>query len=355
MATKRLGPTEAALAKFEQAFAKNFGGSVDLQRASGLVHYDVIPTGSLELDLAMGAGGYVRGRLTESYGATGTAKTTMSLMAVVEAQRAYPEEMVGFIDMEHTFDKEWAELHGVDTDRLYVVQPNTSEEVADILKEITEAGFFCLVILDSIGAMIPTEEMEKNAGEVSVGTAAKVITRMVKIATVQAHRHNVAILLINQIRAVIGGMPNGKKTGRPGGFALTHVTTHLLAHRKSDAAILMGSEDAKTEIGQEIAIQVEKNKIAPAKKTARITLMHETTTKYGPLGIDRAKEAVTLGRRLGIIPMAGNYYQFAEDRVNGAEKAIEYLRQHPAEIELIRTGVLATVAHTIVRDEMDEG
>lgn len=354
MALEQLGPSAAALAQFEKTFAKNFGDAV-LRRVDDTVRYDVIPSGSLELDLAMGAGGYVRGRLTELYGPTGSGKTTMTLLAAAEAQRVYPEEMVGFIDMEHTFDAEWAESHGVDLQRLYLVQPSDSEEVADVLKQMTEAGFFSVIILDSIGAMIPKEEMEKNAGDVSVGTAAKIITRMVKISTVQAHKFNVAVLLINQIRAAIGGPPMGAKTTRPGGFALTHVTTHLLKFRKSDAAITVGTEDAKTEIGQEIAVQVEKNKIAPAKKTARITLMHQSTTKFGPIGVDRAREAVVLAKRLNIIPVTGSHYQFKEERVNGQPAATEYLRVHPAEVEQIRRSVLATVADTLVQDDMDEG
>lgn len=354
MAIERLGPSAAALAQFEKSFAKSFGDEV-LRRGDASVKYDVIPTGSLELDLAMGAGGYVRGRLTEMYGPYGSGKTTMALMAVVEAQRVYPTEMVGFIDMEHTFDDDWAESHGVDLQRLYKVQPSDSEEVADVLKQMTEAGFFSLIVLDSVGAMIPKEEMEKNAGDVSVGTAAKIITRMVKIATVQAHKFNVAVLLINQIRAVIGGPPMGAKTGKPGGFALSHVTTHVLKARKSDAAITIGSDDSKTEIGQEIAITVEKNKVAPAKKTARITLMHMQTAKYGPVGIDRAKEAVVLGKRLAIVPVTGSNYHFKDEKVNGQGAAVEYLRGRPAEIEAIRTSVLATVADTVVRDDMDEG
>jgi recombination protein RecA len=354
MAVEQLGPSAAALAQFEKTFAKSFGDAV-LRRVDDTVRYDVIPTGSLELDLAMGAGGYVRGRLTELYGPTGSGKTTMTLLAAAEAQHAYPEEMVGFIDMEHTFDADWAECHGVDLQRLYLVQPQDSEEVADVLKQMTEAGFFSVIILDSIGAMIPKEEMEKNAGDVSVGTAAKIITRMVKISTVQAHKFNVAILLINQIRAVIGGPPMGAKTGRGGGFALTHVTTHVLKFRKSDAAITVGTDDAKTEIGQEIAVQVEKNKIAPAKKTARITLMHRETSKFGPIGVDRAREAAILAKKLALVPISGSYYQFRDERVSSKEAAIDYLRKHPGEVASIRQAVLATVADTLVQDDLDEG
>lgn len=353
----RAGPTATALTAFEKSFAASFGDKA-LKRLNEPLERLIIPSGSLALDYAMGTGGYVRGRLAELVGPWSTGKTTMSIMAIAEAQRLYPEEICGFVDMEHTFDPQWAVLHGVDMDRLYLVQPGSAEEVADAMKFMTDAGFFSMLVLDSIGAMIPKDEISRDAEEELVGRYAKIITRMVKISTVQSHKHNVAILLINQLRAVIGAnMPGAKKTTKPGGFALQHVTSHVLDFRKSDAPVYLGTDDAKTEVAQKIAIQVVKNKLAPPKKTATILLKHMTTDKYGPIGIDTFEEVFSLGRRMGIgITQSGSWFTLPDKTTHqGEEKAKVHLRAHPEFLTSIREEIVATLARTIAPTELDEG
>lgn len=362
MATKKVeaptvGPSSAALTSFESSFAKSFGNKA-LRRVNEPVERLIIPSGSLALDYAMGTGGYVRGRLTELVGPWSTGKTTMSIMAIAEAQRLYPEEFCGFVDMEHTFDPAWATSHGVDVERLYLVQPNSAEEVADAMKFMTDAGFFSMLILDSIGAMIPKDEVTRDAEEELVGRYAKIITRMVKISTVQSHQHNVAILLINQLRAVIGAnMPGAKKTTKPGGFALQHVTSHVLDFRKADKPVYLGTGDDQTEVAQKIAIQVVKNKLAPPKKTATILLKHMTTDKYGPIGIDTFEETFSLGRRMGIgIVQSGSWFTLPDKtKHQGQDEAKAHLREHPEFLGPIRQDIIAALAHTIAPTELDEG
>lgn len=354
MAVKK---AESALAAFEQSFTKSFGEGT-LRRVSDPVERQVVPSGSLALDYAMGTGGYVRGRLTELVGPWSTGKSTMSLFAVAEAQRLYPHEVCGLVDMEHTFDPNWASLHGVDTERLYLVQPNNAEQVADAMKHMTDSGLFCLMILDSIGAMIPQAEVDRDAEEELVGRYAKIITRMVKISTVQAHKHNVAILLINQVRAVIGAnSPGAKKTTKPGGFALQHVTSHVLDFRKADKPVYLGSGDDQVEVAQKIAIQVVKNKLAPPKKTATILLKHMTTDRYGPVGIDTFEETWDMAVRLKAgVTQAGSFYTLPDEtKHQGADKAKAYLAEHPEFLGLMRSSILAAIASAVAPTELDEG
>jgi recombination protein RecA len=353
MVAKQIGPSGAALAKFEAAFSKSFGADT-LRRSNKVEKYDVLSTGSLALDFAMGVGGYVKGRLVEIWGPESVGKTTLTLIGLAAAQRAERDKTVAFIDMEQTLDLDWAEKLGVDLSRLYHVQPDSAEEVADMLKAMTDSELISEIVVDSIGGMIPTEEMEKNAGDATVGTSAKIITRMVKIAAVQARQRGTVITIINQVRANLG---YGADTTTGGGFALRHVTTHKLkCKRTGTGAYTVGTNDDKVQVGQEISIQVEKNKVAPPKKSATITIFNQETEKYGPIGIDHAFEAWTLGRRLGVIKTTGAWFTLPdESRHNGQAPVITHLRENPKVVAEIRKQVLATVTSEVVQDEVKEG
>jgi recombination protein RecA len=346
---------DIALEKFESSFAKSFGEGV-LQRGAKLSPYNVISTGSLALDHAMGCGGYIRGRLTELWGPTGTSKTTLTLVGLAEAQKAVPDRLVALIDVEKTFDEDWAIAHGVDMQRLELVRPNTAEDAADAMKFLIESDLFSMVALDSIGAMLPTKEQEKDAGDAVVGAGAKVVTRMVKIATNFADTHEVAVVLVNQIRSNIGAFV-GPDITRPGGHALQHCTTHVLKFRRTkESPYFLGTDDDKVQVGHQIAITVEKNKVAPPKKTAVVTFFNQFSEKYGPVGIDTAHEAFTLGKRLGSIERSGAWYTLPDtSRHNGEDAVKAYLREHPDVRDIIRTKALATVADEVVLDPIKEG
>src|SRR5690606_17009642 len=156
-----------ALKRFEERFSKSFGAGT-LQRSAEVNPYEVISTGSLTLDYCLSVGGYVEGRLVEIWGPDGVGKTTLSLIGLAEAQRKHPDKMVAFIDMERKFDKAWAASHGVDLERLYLYSPETAEDVADALKELCNSGLVSMVVLDSVGAMIPEKEIEKGADEATM-------------------------------------------------------------------------------------------------------------------------------------------------------------------------------------------
>lgn len=346
---------EIALAKFETSFAKTFGEGV-MRPAAQLPPYDVIPTGSIALDHAMGCGGYIRGRLTELWGPPSLGKTTLGLIAIAEAQKAVPDRLCALIDVEKTFDEDWAIAHGVDPTRLRLITPVTAEDAADQMKALIESDVFSLVELDSIGAMLPGKEAEKDAGDAVVGVGAKVVTRMVKIATNLATQHHVAVILINQIRASIGSFV-GPDITRPGGHALQHCTTHVLKFRRGkQAPYFIGTDDDKVQVGHQIAILVEKNKVAPPKKTAMIDFFNQATAKYGAVGIDRAREAFQVGKRLGLLEQAGAYYTLPDTSKHKSEEAtLTYLREHREVCDMIRTKALAKVADMVVTDPVQEG
>lgn len=344
--------SKAALTKFEQRFAKTFGAD-SLKRSAEVNPYEVISTGSLTLDYRLTVGGYVEGRITEIWGPDGIGKTTLSLIGIAEAQKKHPDKMCAFIDMEQKFDRAWAVAHGVDLERLYLYVPESAEDVADALKEFCSSGLFSMTVLDSVGAMIPEVEKEKDAGDAVMGKQANIVTRMVKIAAVEAHKTGTAVILINQVRANLG---YGADTTTGGGFALKHVTTMKFKMRRTGTPPLKAKVNGEDRVvGHEVAIYIERNGVAPAFRTAIITLFNVSTEKYGPLGIDAADEATTLGLDTGVIQQSGAWYTLpGGDRHNGRDKVVEALRADDKMRESVRRAVLASVAGEVTEEVAPE-
>lgn len=340
----------AAIKRFEERFAKAYGADT-LRRSSEINPYEVIPTGSLNLDYRLSVGGYVEGRIVEVWGPDGVGKTTLSLMGIREAQKKHPDKMAAFIDMEQKFDAAWAATHGVDLERLFLYRPETAEDVSDAVKDFCSEGLFSMVVVDSVGAMIPRAEMEKAADESAMGKYAGVVTRMVKKAAPLAGKTNTLVFLINQVRANLG---YGADTTTGGGFALKHASTQKLKMRRTGTPpfkVKIAGEDRI--VGHEIAVTIERNGVAPAYRTATFTLFHVATKKYGPIGVDHADEATTLGIDLGIIQRAGAWYTLPGGlRVQGREGVVETLRSEPQMLDALRTAVLASVSSEIFEAEV---
>lgn len=349
------GPSEAALAKFEETFRADFGIDA-LLRTNRIEKYQVIPTGSMALDFAMGVGGYVCGRLTEIWGPDGTGKTTLALIAAANAQRMFPDKMVAFVDMESSLDTAWATKLGVDRNRMYHVQPDSAEELADAVKAVIGSGLVSFVVIDSIGAMVAAEEREKDAGERSVGTTPAIITRMCKLAAIEARKNKTAVLIINQVRANLG---YGADTTTGGGFALKHCTTHRLKARKGTGQdIKDGSGNDAVQVATKIVISVEKNKVAPPKRAAEITLGLAPSAKRGTtVGIqDLAQEAFNVGKQSGVIERSGAKYTLPDATTATGEAAVvALLAERPDLVETIRIKALESVAHTVTQSEVEEG
>lgn len=342
-----------ALKAFEERMAKRYGAGA-LMHTADIKPYEVISTGSLALDYATGVGGLVEGRVHEFWGQDGIGKSTVAILALAEAQKKYPHKVVGYIDVEHKIDLAWVKAHGVDLNRCYVIQPDLAEETADILKDMLLPEF-AMVVVDSIGAMLPKKELEKDADEVVVAAQAKVVTRMVHMASGLAAKNGVCVLLINQVRANVTGF--GKATTTGGGWALKHVTTMKMEFKRTGTSpyvVKAGGEDQK--VGHELAVKVERNNVAPEGKTAFINLFNQATEKYGPIGVDVPDEAVTLGVKLGIIQRDGAWYTVPTtgERFNGKEKLIEGLRSQPDTVADIRRQVVATRAAEVYEEERQD-
>lgn len=337
--------------RFAEKFEKSFGvGTLKLARDQN--PYQIVSTGALGLDHACGVGGLVEGRILEIWGNEGVGKSTLAMMFVAEAQKKHPEKRTAWIDMEHVFDNDWAEAHDVDIDNHFVYLPNSAEDVADAMKDMLMSGLFSMVVLDSIGAMIPEAEKEKDADKAVMANQAKIVTRMVKIAAVEAYKTNTIPVLINQVRANLG---YGADTTTGGGFALKHCSTMKFKLSRTSTTpfqVRVGGEVIT--VGHEIKVRVERNKVAPPLKDATLVLFNQSS-KYGPVGLDKVDEAVSLGIRLGVIKQGGAFYTLDGEfeKVKSRDSVIELFREKLDLVTKVRDRVLALTADEIIIDDYE--
>lgn len=339
--------TATAITKFEERFSKALG--VKAVRNLRTV-YDVIPTGSLALDAALGIGGWPVGRISEVWGPEHAGKTTMAYWAVAEAQRKFPDRMVAWVDMEQTFDSTWAEKNGVDLSRLWVHNPTTAEDVADAVKEFTLSGLCSLVVLDSVGGMISRVEIEKDAEDATVGLVAKTVTRMVKICAPACYQNKTTVLVINQVRARIGGYGGDEDTG--GGWALKHVTTVKVQVRRGEP-VRAKIMDQDMTIGHAVSARIQKNKAAPNGGKVEFVLISQPTKTYPVVGVDRVEETFMVAKKYGVLKGTSWITLPNGEKFQGKDKTVAYLRQNPDVVEEVRPLVLAAVAEANQGKEPD--
>jgi recombination protein RecA len=339
---------------FEERFAKSYGTGTLATGTAAQAPYGIISTGSLLVDYALSTGGLVEGRLSEWYGWDDVGKTTMALLACVEAQRKYPDRRVAYLDVENKLDLDWAAAHGVDMDRLWLYRPQTAEDVADAATDFVREPFISMVVIDSVGAMIGRVEMEKQAEEATVAVVARIVTRMVKALTSQARDHKPVIILINQLRSEIRAAGRGGNgTTRPGGNALRfQSTTRLRLAYTSEPAMTakMGADDI--EVAREIAVQVERNKCGVKGRVGKVKLVSVATEAHGPMGIDVYDETARLGDTLGLIAKAGSWYTLPghEKPLQGLRTVANWLRAHQEEADALRAQILITRSSEITDD-----
>lgn len=335
-----------ALDKFDAGFDKSYGDGI-LDRSGKIHPYEVSSTGCLSIDFSMGVGGYVEGRLYEIWGPDGIGKTTLALQAVREAQEKYPNNPAVWIDVEHRFDKLWAQIHGVDISpgRLRIITPESAEQVADQLKDALRTEIFSIAVLDSIGAMIPEAEKEKDADQAVMANQAKIVTRMVKIAAVEADKAGTTVIFINQVRA---NLSYGADITTSGGFALKHCTTGKLKLSSGGDKPLMvkiPGEDAPIRVGHSVKVRNERNSVATPYRTAQFVLITAATAQYGPVGIDRVDDTSSMGIKTGVIDQNGGWYTFPDEtKVQGRDAVVETLRQRPDLMKIVRERVLASLS-----------
>ncbi|MDX8388991.1 MAG: recombinase RecA [Mariprofundaceae bacterium] len=302
---------DTALAQIERQFGK---GTVMRMGDQANVKVDVIPSGSLALDAALGIGGYPRGRVIEIYGPESSGKTTMALHAVAEAQKLGGK--AAFIDAEHALDPAYAEKLGVNVDELLLSQPDCGEQALEVVDMLTRSGALDIIVIDSVAALTPRAELDGDMGDSHMGLQARLMSQALRKLTSSISRSKTMVVFINQIRMKIGVMFGNPET-TTGGNALKFYASVRLDVRRI-GAIKKGDEV----LGNDTRVKVVKNKMAPPFKQANFSIM------YGQ-GVSRIGEVIDMGVQHGFVNKSGAWYAIGSDRIGqGRDNAIKYLREH---------------------------
>ena len=337
--TNKLKALDIALAQIEKQFGK--GSIMKLGESAAGMSINVIPTGSLAIDLALGVGGVPRGRVIEIYGPESSGKTTVALHIIAEAQKM--GGVAAFIDAEHALDPVYAKALGVNTDDLLVAQPDTGEQGLEICEALVRSAAVDVVVIDSVAALVPRAEIEGEMGDNHVGLHARLMSQALRKLTGSISKSNTCVIFINQIREKIGVMFGSPET-TTGGRALKFYATIRMDIRRQEA-IKQGQDI----IGNKTRVKVVKNKVAPPFKLADFDIM------YGE-GISREGSIVDIGTEMEIITKAGAWYSYNGERLGqGRENVKEYLKLHPDMAhkleQLIRANMNTLATTAVVAEE----
>ena len=317
---EKLKALDVALTQIEKAYGK--GAVMKLGDSGANMNIEVVPTGSLSLDIALGLGGLPKGRIIEIYGPESSGKTTVALHAVAEVQKR--GGIAGFIDAEHALDPVYARNIGVDIDNLYISQPDNGEQALEITETMVRSGAIDIVIVDSVAALVPKAEIDGDMGDSHVGLQARLMSQALRKLTAAISRSNCIVIFINQLREKVGVMFGNPET-TTGGRTLKFYSSVRLDVRRVESLKLAGEV-----IGNHTRIKVVKNKIAPPFKEAEFDIM------FGK-GISKEGDVLDLAVNLNIIVKAGAWFSYNDAKIGqGRENAKIYLSQHPdimAEVE----------------------
>lgn len=320
---------DLAIGQIERSFGK--GSIMKLGEASGRLSVEVIPTGSIALDIALGVGGIPRGRVVEIFGPESSGKTTLVQHIMAEAQRT--GGVAALIDAEHALDPTYAQHCGVNIEDLLVSQPDTGEQALEIAEALVRSGAVDIVAIDSVAALVPRAELEGEMGDSHVGLQARLMSQALRKLAGAISRSKTAVVFTNQLREKVGVMFGNPET-TPGGRALKFYASVRLDIRRIDS-IKQGTEV----VGNRTKVKVVKNKVAPPFRLAEFDIMYNE-------GISKEGGLLDVGTELGIVRKSGAFFSFGETRIGqGRENAKEFLRKNPeiaAEIERqIRQSVAA--------------
>lgn len=309
---------QATLQKLEKEYGKGTVMRLD-ERADQTI--EVIPTGSLALDAALGVGGLPRGRIVEIYGPEASGKTTLALHAIAEANKL--GGMAAFVDAEHAFDPIYAQKLGIDTTQLIISQPDYGEQALEIADTLIRSGALDVVVIDSVAALVPKAELEGEMGDAKVGLQARLMSQALRKLTASISRTRCIAIFINQLREKIGGMAMyGPSETTTGGNALKFYASVRLDVRRIGAL-----KEGNDVIGHRVRVKVVKNKVAPPFKTAEFDIL------YGE-GISRIGEIIDIGVQLGVIQKSGSWYSYESQRLaQGRENLRAFLKDHPELVE----------------------
>ena len=322
-ASEKLKALQAAISKIEKDFGR---GSVMKLGDQNIEDVEVIPTGSLALDAALGVGGYPKGRIIEIYGPESSGKTTLAIHAMAEAQRN--GGIAAFIDAEHAFDRFYAAKLGVNVDDLFISQPDNGEQALEIADQLIRSSAIDIIVIDSVAALTPKAEIEGDMGDNKVGLQARLMSQALRKLTASISKTNTTCIFINQLREKIGVMFGNPET-TTGGNALKFYASVRLDIRK--VGQIKEGDDV---VGNQVRVKVVKNKVAPPFKKAEFDLMFNE-------GISKVGEIIDLGVENGVIKKSGSFYSYNDTRLGQGRDAVKnVLRDNPDLMDELETKIM---------------
>ncbi len=323
---------EVTFAQIDKQYGK---GAVMLLGQAGISTVDVVSTGSILIDKALGVGGFPRGRVVEIYGPEASGKTTLALHAVGQAQQK--GGICAFIDAEHALDPVYAKKLGVDTENLIISQPDYGEQALDIAEMLIRSGAIDIVVIDSVAALVPKAELEGDMGDVHVGLQARLMSQALRKLTPVVHKSKTVLIFINQIRSNIGTMGYGPRETTTGGRALK-----FYASIRLDVRRIASLKKNDIHFGNRIAVKVAKNKVSPPFKRVEIDLLFNA-------GISRELDLLDAAIHYGIIKKAGAWFSIGDKNfAQGREQALVYLKQEKEFEKKTRAAVMKLVAEDTI-------
>ena len=321
---QKLKALQAAMDKIEKNFGK---GSIMKMGDDKIEAVEVIPTGSIGLNAALGVGGYPRGRIIEIYGPESSGKTTLAIHAIAEAQKQ--GGIAAFIDAEHAFDRFYAEKLGVDVDNLLISQPDCGEQALDIAEQLIRSSAIDIIVVDSVAALTPKAEIEGDMGDNRVGLQARLMSQALRKLTSTISKTNTTCIFINQLREKIGVMFGNPETTTGGNALKFYASVRLDIRRVSQ---IKDGEDVK---GNQVRVKIVKNKAAPPFRKAEFDIM------FGS-GISRSGEIIDLGVQLGIIKKSGSWFSYRDSKLaQGRDASKQMMEDNPELAEEIESQIMS--------------
>ena len=323
---EKLKALQAAMSKIEKDFGK---GSIMRMGDEQVEQVDVIPTGSIALNAALGVGGYPRGRIIEIYGPESSGKTTLAIHAIAEAQKM--GGIAAFIDAEHAFDRFYAQKLGVDVDNLYISQPDNGEQALEIADQLIRSSAIDIIVIDSVAALTPKKEIEGDMGDSAVGLHARLMSQALRKVTATIAKTNTTCIFINQLREKIGVMFGNPET-TTGGNALKFYASVRLDIRKVTTL-----KDGDQPIGNQVRVKVVKNKVAPPFRKAEFEI------SFGE-GISKVGEIVDLGVEYGVIKKSGSWFSYQDAKLaQGRDATKQLLKDNPELCEELEAQIMEAI------------